>query len=317
MSPEAPCSRRQAGLGAANAAGWMHVRAWALAIGISWGAIAGDLPDIDHPKARVSRSGVAPRPHTLARVHGAVGDHRCPLYVASAGGLLVALAWMIDNVAAVSHTGAHLAPQPAMRFLLAHLAVISPYAAVCTALGYFSHLVLDSLTGPIPWGWPFACRRISLAPAPLRIRTGSSLETWVVRPALTLAFLEVAGIALARQALLLTLTPPIRRRPFAVTSMPGSRQARWAAGSLGPPFLQATQSRRCRRLFPLLWTGRLRRRLPGRGSLRPPFPLAVGVWDHPLFVHGSPAPPFRARFRPLPSRCCLINDPSRPSARNS
>ena len=88
-----------AGLGAAIAAGWMHAPAWALAIGIAWGAIAGDLPDIDHPKARVSRSEVgvrsrrpvarpshpnrrrvhpgparnAPRPHTLARVHGAVG----------------------------------------------------------------------------------------------------------------------------------------------------------------------------------------------------------------------------------------------------
>ena len=48
-----------AGLGAANAAGWMHTPVWALAVGIAWGAIAGELPDIDHPKARVSRTGVA------------------------------------------------------------------------------------------------------------------------------------------------------------------------------------------------------------------------------------------------------------------
>jgi membrane-bound metal-dependent hydrolase YbcI (DUF457 family) len=48
-----------AGLGAANAAGWMHAPGWALAIGIAWGAIAGELPDIDHRKARVSRTGVA------------------------------------------------------------------------------------------------------------------------------------------------------------------------------------------------------------------------------------------------------------------
>ena len=47
------------GLGAASAAGWMHAPAWALAIGIAWGEIAGELPDIDDPKARVSRTGVA------------------------------------------------------------------------------------------------------------------------------------------------------------------------------------------------------------------------------------------------------------------
>jgi hypothetical protein len=93
-----------AGLGAATAAGWMRAPAWALVIGIAWGAIAGELPDIDHPKARVSRGGVAfglagrllalparvvgrvrprpagnaPRPDALARVHGAVGDDRRP-----------------------------------------------------------------------------------------------------------------------------------------------------------------------------------------------------------------------------------------------
>ena len=212
-----------AGLGAAIAAGWMHAPAWALAIGIAWGAIAGDLPRHRPPQgARVPKRGgvrsrrpvtrpshphrrlVHPRParratavrpaHSLALM-ALWTTIAPPLYLASAGGLLVVLAWMIDNVAAVSHTGAHLTPQPAIRYLLAHLPVIYPYAAVCTALGYLSHLVLDSLTGPIPWGWPFAHRRISLAPAPLRIRTRSSLETWVVRPALTvaatLAFLEV------------------------------------------------------------------------------------------------------------------------------
>ena len=39
------------GLGAASAAGWMHAPAWALAIGIAWGALAGKLPDIDHRQA--------------------------------------------------------------------------------------------------------------------------------------------------------------------------------------------------------------------------------------------------------------------------
>ena len=122
-----------------------------------------------------------------------------PLYVASGGVVLVALAWVVGKLAAVSHTGAHLNAQSAVWFLLAHLAVVYPYAVAATALGYLSHLVLDSLTGPIPWGWPFAHRRIALAPAALRIRTGSSIETWLVRPAITIAailmFLEVVGIA--------------------------------------------------------------------------------------------------------------------------
>jgi hypothetical protein len=101
---------------------------------------------------------------------------------------------MVGKLAALSHTTAHLNAQPAVRFLLAHLPVIYPYAVAATALGYLSHLVLDSLTAPIPWGWPFAHRRLALAPAALRIRIGSPIETWLLRPAITiaaiLAFLE-------------------------------------------------------------------------------------------------------------------------------
>jgi membrane-bound metal-dependent hydrolase YbcI (DUF457 family) len=77
------------------------------------------------------------------------------------------------------------------------LAVAYPYAVATTALGYFSHLVLDSLTGPIPWAWPFAARRVALVPAALRIRTGSRIETWLLRQTITIAaviaILDVAG----------------------------------------------------------------------------------------------------------------------------
>jgi membrane-bound metal-dependent hydrolase YbcI (DUF457 family) len=87
------------------------------------------------------------------------------------------------------------APVP---WLLRYLALVYPYAVVTTALGYVSHLVLDSLTGPIPWGWPFAARRVALVPAALRIRTGSRIETWLLRPAVTIAaviaVLEAAGL---------------------------------------------------------------------------------------------------------------------------
>jgi hypothetical protein len=119
-------------------------------------------------------------------------------YAVAGDGLLVAVAWVAGKLAAVSHTGAHVNTRSAVRFLLAHLAVVYPYAVLVTALGYLSHLVLDSLTGPIPWGWPFAHWRVALAPAALRIRTASSIETWLVRPVITiaavLAILEVVGI---------------------------------------------------------------------------------------------------------------------------
>jgi membrane-bound metal-dependent hydrolase YbcI (DUF457 family) len=154
-----------AGLGAADAAGWMHTPVWALAVGIAWGAIAGELPDIDHPKARVSRTGVAfgvagrvlgvPARIVGVFVRGLRVTHRgpthsltflalwgaiaAPLYVASGGVVLVALAWVVGKLAAVSHTGAHLNAQLAVRFLLAHLAVVYPYAVAATALGYLSH----------------------------------------------------------------------------------------------------------------------------------------------------------------------------------
>jgi len=152
----------------------MHAPVWALAVGIAWGAIAGELPDIDHPKARVSRTGVAfgvvgrvlglPARIVGVFIRGLRVTHRgpthsltflalwaaiaAPLYVASGGVVLVALAWVVGKLAAVSHTGAHLSAQSAVRFLLAHVAVVYPYAVAATALGYLSHLVLDSLTSP-------------------------------------------------------------------------------------------------------------------------------------------------------------------------
>ena len=188
-----------AGLGAASAAGWMHAPVWALALGIAWGALAGELPDIDHRRARVSRAGAAfgvagallgdpradrrrvhpraagqaSRAHPLAHLSGAVGgDRRAVVHGvrrryrarAGLGG---------GKLAAIAHTGAPMCTSAAVPWLLGYLAVVYPYAVVTTALGYVSHLVLDSLTGPIPWGWPFAARRVALAPAALRIRTGS------------------------------------------------------------------------------------------------------------------------------------------------
>ena len=213
-----------AGLGAASAAGWMHAPGWALAIGIAWGALAGELPDIDHRRARVSRAGVSfgvagallgiPVRIVGMFIRGLRVKHRgpthsltclalwaaiaAPLYMASAGVVMLALAWTAGKLAAIAHTSVPMHTPAPVPWLLRYLAVVYPYAVVTTALGYLSHLVLDSLTGPIPWAWPFAARRVALAPAALRIRTGSRIETWLLRPAITIAaviaVLEAAGL---------------------------------------------------------------------------------------------------------------------------
>ena len=213
-----------AGLGAASATGWMHAPAWALAIGIAWGALAGELPDIDHRRARVSRAGVSfgvagallgvPVRIVGMFIRGLRVKHRgpthsltclalwaaiaAPLYMACAGVTVLAVAWAVAKLAAIAHTNAPVHTPAPVPWLLRYLAVVYPYAVVTTALGYLSHLVLDSLTAPIPWAWPFAARRVALAPAALRIRTGSRIETWLLRPAITIAaviaVLEVAGL---------------------------------------------------------------------------------------------------------------------------
>jgi len=214
-----------AGLGVASAAGWMHAPGWGLAIGIAWGALAGELPDIDHRRARVSGAGVSfgvagallggPVRIVGMFIRGLRVKHRgpthsltclalwaaiaAPLYMASAGVVMLALAWTVGKLAAIAHTTVPMHTPAPVPWLLRYLAVVYPYAVVTTALGYVSHLVLDSLTGPIPWAWPFAARRVALAPAALRIRTGSRIETWLLRPAITIAaviaVLEVAGLA--------------------------------------------------------------------------------------------------------------------------
>ena len=121
-----------------------------------------------------------------------------PLYVACGGAAALALAWVAGKLAAIAHTAKPVSAPTAVPLLLGYLTVVYPYAVVTTALGYLSHLVLDSLTGPIPWGWPFAARRVALVPAALRIHTGSGIETWLVRPAITIAaviaVVELAGL---------------------------------------------------------------------------------------------------------------------------
>jgi membrane-bound metal-dependent hydrolase YbcI (DUF457 family) len=116
-----------------------------------------------------------------------------PLYVACGGAAALALAWVAGKLAAIAHAAKPVSAPTTVPWLLGYLAVVYPYAVVTTALGYLSHLVLDALTAPIPWGWPFAARRVALVPAALRIHTGSGIETWLVRPAITIAAVSCRG----------------------------------------------------------------------------------------------------------------------------
>ena len=153
-----------AGLGAAGAVGWMHAPAWALAFGIAWGALAGELPDIDHRRARVSRArstfGIAgpllgiPVRIVGAFIRGLQVKHRgpthsltflalwapiaAPLYIACGGVMVLALAWAAGKLAAIAHTGTPVRVPAAVPWLLGYLAVVYPYVAVTTALGYVS-----------------------------------------------------------------------------------------------------------------------------------------------------------------------------------
>lgn len=141
-----------AGLGAASAAGWMHAPVWALAIGIAWGALAGELPDIDHRRARVSRAGASmgvagallgvPVRIVGVFIRGLRVKHRgpthsltclalwaaiaAPLYMACGGVMVLALAWAVGTLAAIAHTSAPMRTPAVMPWLLRYLAAVYP-----------------------------------------------------------------------------------------------------------------------------------------------------------------------------------------------
>ena len=101
----------------------MHAPAWALAIGVAWGALAGELPDIDHRRAGVSRTGVSlgvvgallgvPVRIVGMFIRGLRVKHRgpthsltclalwaaiaAPLYMACGSVMVLALAWAVGN----------------------------------------------------------------------------------------------------------------------------------------------------------------------------------------------------------------------------
>lgn len=223
-----------AGIGAAEALGVAHVAPAAAAACIVWGGIAGDLPDIDHPDARISTGGVAFGPIGVifglpARVAGhflrapGVGVHHrgpthslvflagwsllaAPLYAAFFALAAMLGAALIGAVAPAFNSHVHLNAAPVVATLFRALPTVFPYAVASTALGYLSHLVLDSMTNvPVPWLWLFNDKRYSLLPKGLRITTGSEEEVWGVRPLIVIAAswaaFSLAGLPLAQHAI--------------------------------------------------------------------------------------------------------------------
>jgi membrane-bound metal-dependent hydrolase YbcI (DUF457 family) len=77
--------------------------------------------------------------------------------------------------------------------------------AVAVFLGYLSHLVSDSMTNvPIPWPWPLRIGpndgRWFLLPQPLRITTGSFVETRMLRPLVTLLAVGASALLIGLPA---------------------------------------------------------------------------------------------------------------------
>lgn len=187
-----------------------------LAIGVGIGAVAGLLPDIDHPDSMLTE-GVIPGAKYLGPLGPAIGlflsipprivgigaratmNHRggthsltflalwtvlaAPLYAAC-----IALGAFLVSVVLGALTGVFpgvptLDVGAVISWLVSNLPAVMPLVMLSVFCGYLSHLVTDSMTNvPVPWPWPFSKKRYSLLPKGMRITTDSFAENRLVRP---------------------------------------------------------------------------------------------------------------------------------------
>lgn len=162
MAPAHMSAGLMAGYAASVAAGLPLVSAEAGALVLA-GAIAGLLPDIDHPNSTIrQRTGV------LGWLAGGWFGHRGFTHT------LVALA-IVSAACGLWLPGA---------------------LALAIGAGYASHLLLDALTrSGIPLLWPVTSRAVKLLPRPLQVRTGS----WREAVFLVAMWAALAGVMLARR----------------------------------------------------------------------------------------------------------------------
>jgi len=186
------------------------------AVGVVIGAIAGLLPDIDHPDSLLTQ-GKLPGGHIFGELGrfaswllcwpprivgvGARGkmNHRggthsvtfmfgwvvlaAPVYALMFGVLAFALSALLQVIGAALGFHNPVNPGAFAHWLWDNLGSIAPLVMASVFWGYFAHLVTDSMTNvPIPWPWPFSKRRLFLLPRGMRVTTGQTVETIFVRP---------------------------------------------------------------------------------------------------------------------------------------
>ncbi len=198
-----------------------------IAIGVGIGAVAGVLPDIDHPQSMIT-SGAIPGFNKLGPIAKGIGyilsippriigiparatmNHRggthsfifllgwtflaAPFYLLCAAAAAFILSLIYAPIAAIFPILPDFNLGAFVDWLIHILPEIMPLVSISVFLGYLSHLITDSMTNvPVPWPWPFSKKRISILPKGVRITTDSFAENFLIRP-LILVLLVVALI---------------------------------------------------------------------------------------------------------------------------
>lgn len=195
------------------------------------GAIAGILPDIDHPQSGITKGDIPG-----ARLFGAVGvavtwalslppriigvgaratmNHRggthsavfmvgwsvlaAPVYAGFA--LLIALiaSLILNPLAGLIPDAPQIQIGALASWMVDELPRVMPLVGVSVFWGYLAHLLTDSMTKvPVPWPWPFSRKRFSILPKPMRITTDSFVENAIIRPIIILALVLVLALRVA------------------------------------------------------------------------------------------------------------------------
>ena len=187
-----------------------------MAIGVGIGAIAGVLPDIDHPDSFITH-GIIPGERLFGSLGKMLGyllcipprivgvgaratmNHRggthsalfmvawtllaAPIYAAvfALGVFAASVIW--TPLSAILGINATFQVSDVIHWLIANLPSIMPLVIVSVFCGYLAHLITDSMTKvPVPWPWPFSKKRWHVLPKPFRITTDSFTENALIRP---------------------------------------------------------------------------------------------------------------------------------------
>lgn len=196
-----------------------------LAIGVGIGAIAGVLPDIDHPDSFITH-GVIPGERIFGPVGKAIGylacipprivgvparatmNHRggthsvvfmigwtllaAPIYALVFSGFLFLASIILGPLTHLLGVNVAFDPGSMIQWIFHHLPSIMPLVMLSVFFGYLAHLLTDSMTNvPVPWPWPFSKKRYSILPKGLRITTDSFIENHLIRPIFLLLLIAV------------------------------------------------------------------------------------------------------------------------------